>query len=208
MATTKTRRRPALERVIATADRLFYEGGLHATGVDLIAAEANVSKATLYTYFETKDDLVAEYLRGRSGAWRVHVRHELEARGGTARERILTVFDLLGEWFTADGFRGCPFINSEAESTPEAPGHQVNLEHRAWVRTLFGGLLTEAGVSSPDRVAPQITLLYDGAMSSEQVESTIDWIDAAKRTVDAVIDAELARSPRVRGQRPAGDSAP
>jgi AcrR family transcriptional regulator len=200
--TTKTRRRPALERVIATADRLFYEGGLHATGVDLIAAEANVSKATLYTYFQTKDDLVAEYLRGRSGAWRAHVEHELAGRGGDPRARILTVFELLGEWFTTDGFRGCPFINSEAESTPEAPGHQVNLEHRAWVRTLFAELLAEAGLTDPDRVVPQLTLLYDGAMSSAQVESDIDWIDAAKRTVDAIIDTELARSRRARRRPP------
>lgn len=192
MSAQKTRRRPALARVLTTADRLFYEGGLHATGVDLIAAEANVSKATLYTYFKTKDDLVAEYLRGRSDGWQEHVGHELQARGGTARERIDLVFDLLGEWFATEGFRGCPFINSEAECSPESPAHDVNLTHRAWVRELFTGLLADVGVPEPERVVPQLTMLYDAAMCSAQVEPEVEWIAAAKRTASAVIDVALA----------------
>ncbi|MEK6342726.1 MAG: helix-turn-helix domain-containing protein, partial [Curtobacterium sp.] len=54
----RTRRRPARERAVATADRLFYEQGIHAVGVDQVAAEADISKASLYTHFRTKDELV------------------------------------------------------------------------------------------------------------------------------------------------------
>jgi AcrR family transcriptional regulator len=176
---SKPRRRPALERVLKTADRLFYERGIHATGVDLIAAEAGVSKATMYTYFPTKDDMVAEYLRGRSSAWQAHVGEQLEAHGGTPEERVLLVFDLLGEWFRSDGFRGCPFINAEAESSHDAPGHAVSLSHRAWVHRLFAGLLAEAGVRAPDLVARQLTLLYDGAMASAHVEPELPWAESA-----------------------------
>src|ERR1700712_3065240 len=113
--TTPTRRRPAMERVVATANRLFYEEGIRAVGVDRITAEADVSKATLYTHFRTKDDLVVNYLRDRSREWQDFVRGELPQRGATPDERILAIFDLLGEWFVAPGYRGCPFINAEAE---------------------------------------------------------------------------------------------
>lgn len=181
------RRRPGLERVLKTADQLFYEGGIHATGVDLIAAKANVSKATMYTYFPTKDDLVAQYLRGRSQTWQAHVAHELEARGGTATERILTVFDLLGEWFRSEGFRGCPFINAEAESTPDAPGHAVNLSHREWVRGLFAGLLAEAGATAPDMLARQLEMLYDGAMIGAHTEPAAPWAEAARHAALALV---------------------
>jgi AcrR family transcriptional regulator len=192
--TTRTRRRPALERVLATADRLFYETGLHATGVDLISAEANVSKASLYTYFDTKDDLIAEYLRRRSKRWQEHVADQLSARGGSARSKISTVFDLLGEWFAEPGYRGCPFNNAEVECSPDSPAHRVNLEHRAWVQGLFSKLLAEAGVSECERVATQLRLLYDGAMNNALAEPGTDWAEAAKATADAVITIELARS--------------
>lgn len=189
MTQPATRRRPGLERVLKTADQLFYEGGIHATGVDLIATRANVSKATMYTYFPTKDDLVAQYLRGRSQTWQEHVAHQVEFRGGTATERILTVFDLLGEWFASEGFRGCPFINAEAESTPDAPGHAVNVSHREWVRGLFAGLLAEAGVTAPDLLARQLEMLYDGAMIGAHTEPDAQWAAAARAAARALVPA-------------------
>ncbi|MEW2548952.1 TetR/AcrR family transcriptional regulator [Streptomyces sp. NPDC047002] len=195
MTTPKPRRRPGLERVLATADRLFYEKGLHATGVDLIAAEAGVSKATMYTYFRTKDDLVAQYLRGRSEAWQAHVTEQLRARGGAPDERILRVFDLLGEWFETDDFRGCPFINAEAESDREAPGHRVNLGHRAWVRALFAGLLREAGAvgaeEGADPPARQLAMLYDGAMTSAYAEPGGGWAEAAREAARVLVGRAL-----------------
>ncbi|HVX46604.1 MAG TPA: TetR/AcrR family transcriptional regulator [Mycobacteriales bacterium] len=180
-----TRRRPALERVLETADELFYTCGLHATGVDRIAAAANVSKATLYTYFQTKDDLVAEYLRRRSRQWQEHVAAELERRGGTPEDRMLAIFDLLEEWIRSPGYRGCPFINSAAETGPDSAAHQVNQEHRAWLHELFHELLE--GRNHREATAHQLELLYNGAMSNAQVQPEVAWIAAAKRAVRAIL---------------------
>ena len=188
--TAKPRRRPGLERVLVTADRLFYEGGIHATGVDLIAAEAGVSKATMYTYFATKDDLVAQYLRGRSDAWQTHVTEQLDARGGSPLERALLVFDLLGEWFESADFNGCPFINAEAESSHDSPGHQVNLGHRAWVRELFADLLQPLGVTSrDDQLIVQLATLYDGTMTSAHAEPGLPWAPAARDAARTLINS-------------------
>ncbi|MDP4332030.1 TetR/AcrR family transcriptional regulator [Curtobacterium sp. A7_M15] len=185
----RTRRRPAYERAVATADRLFYEQGIHAVGVDQVAAEADISKASLYTHFRTKDDLVLGYLRGRSRAWQEHVAAELPGRGSTPREQVLVVFDLLGEWFHEPGYRGCPFINVEAEYGPGHPTHEVTLEHRAWVRELFTSLLAEAGAADPDGTALQLCLLYDGAMASAQADPSRPWAAAARTAAERVIEA-------------------
>ncbi|OZD84664.1 TetR/AcrR family transcriptional regulator [Rhodococcus sp. 05-339-2] len=199
MTTVKTRRRPGLERVLATADRLFYERGIHATGVDLIADEAGVSKTTMYTYFRTKDDLVAAYLQGRSDRWQRHVAEQLEVRGGSSTDKALSVFDLLGEWFGTDDFRGCPFINAEAESAPDAPGHQVNLGHRGWVRYLFAELLRPLGVTSSDEMLIlQLTTLYDGAMASAYAEPGPSWAHAAREAARGLIDRFETEQPPVR----------
>ena len=190
--TAPKRRRPAYERAVATADRLFYEQGIHAVGVDQVAAEASISKASLYTHFRTKDDLVLRYLRDRSTAWQDHVAQGLPSRGQDPRERIAAVFDMLGEWFDEPGYRGCPFINVEAEYGADHPSHAVTLEHRGWVRSLFSGLLTEAHAPDPDATALQLCLLYDGAMASAQADPSRPWAAAARAAAQSIV-APLGR---------------
>ena len=53
------------------ARELFYCRGIRAVGVDTIASEAGTNKMSFYRSFASKDELVAEYLRGeeREG-WR------------------------------------------------------------------------------------------------------------------------------------------
>jgi AcrR family transcriptional regulator len=70
--------RGARERIERAAARLFYRNGIHATGVELIAQEANVSKRTLYQHFASKNDLVDNYLR------------RMDARGGSPNEKRLS----------------------------------------------------------------------------------------------------------------------
>ncbi|HEY0569046.1 MAG TPA: helix-turn-helix domain-containing protein, partial [Xanthobacteraceae bacterium] len=53
------------ERILETADRLFYLQGIRAIGVDTIAAEVGISKRTLYNHFPSKDALISAYLGRR-----------------------------------------------------------------------------------------------------------------------------------------------
>ena len=57
-------RLPPRARIIAAARELFYRHGIRAVGVEAIADAAGTNKMTLYRHFESKDALVAEYLRG------------------------------------------------------------------------------------------------------------------------------------------------
>ena len=53
------------ERILETADKLFYLRGIRAIGVDTIAAEIGISKRTLYNHFPSKDALITAYLERR-----------------------------------------------------------------------------------------------------------------------------------------------
>src|SRR6201992_4537579 len=76
MSTPTARRPSARERLLDAADELFYEEGIHIVGIDRVIDKAGVAKASLYSTFGSKDELVRAYLvrryerrRGRLGEW-------------------------------------------------------------------------------------------------------------------------------------------
>src|SRR5947209_18986770 len=95
------------ERILETADRLFYLRGIRAVGVDTIAAEIGISKRTLYNHFPSKDALIAAYLEGRFRPAASSAKPPLQ--------QILAVFDSLERRFAHKDFRGCPFVNAVTE---------------------------------------------------------------------------------------------
>src|SRR5260221_6772462 len=105
----------ARERLLAAANELFYQEGIHTVGIDRVIERAGVAKATLYNAFGSKDELIRAYLRGRHALTRERTTSALATRYKTPRERLLGVFDVLGETAAEPGFRGCAFINASAE---------------------------------------------------------------------------------------------
>jgi AcrR family transcriptional regulator len=150
------------DRIIETADRLFYGEGIRAVGVDLIAAEAGVSKRTLYNHFPSKDDLIVAYLERRARPARI--------TDADPEAQILGVFERLERRFASDGFHGCPFVNAAAEIVERAhPARAVakrfKEERQQWFRTL----VERMGAAAPDQLATQLALLLDGAIAAALV---------------------------------------
>jgi AcrR family transcriptional regulator len=113
--TTETKSSPVRERLLTTADLLFYAEGIHAVGIDRVINDSKVSRSTMYVHFRTKEDLVAAYLRRRTDLWRAHVEAEVHARAGDPVERALALFDVFHEQLSDSAYRGCPFVNAAAE---------------------------------------------------------------------------------------------
>jgi AcrR family transcriptional regulator len=157
-----TERSSARERLLAAAAELFYAEGVHTVGIDRIIERAGVAKATLYSTFGSKEELVRAYLTDRLRARQEQFARQL-ARYDTPRERLLGVFDGLERSFADPRFRGCAFVNASAEGRPGGAVEEVCDEARAWYRSLFRDLAAEAGAADPDALAAQLVLLYDGA---------------------------------------------
>ncbi|MEU8815499.1 TetR/AcrR family transcriptional regulator [Actinoplanes sp. NPDC048796] len=162
-ASLPTARKPsARERLLTAADELFYAEGIHTVGIDRIIERAGVAKASLYSTFGSKDELVRAYLEGRHEIRRTRMLKGLE-RYEDPRDRVLGVFEVLDELAGTPGFRGCAFYNANAEGTPGGPALEVADATRAWMRGLFVELARDAGVKDPAAFAAQMVVLYDGA---------------------------------------------
>src|SRR4029079_11737574 len=62
------RREQTRDDLIAAADRLFVEGGFHATSLDQIAAAAGFTKGAVYSNFASKEDLFFAVYERRADA--------------------------------------------------------------------------------------------------------------------------------------------
>lgn len=69
---------PAARSALTAAGHLFYEQGVNAVGVDTIAAQAGVTKKTLYDQFGSKAALVTAYLSERDRHYRTWIEREIE----------------------------------------------------------------------------------------------------------------------------------
>src|SRR5690242_5651177 len=52
------------DRILAATDDLFCKQGIRGVGVEAIAEAAGTNKMTLYRYFSSKDELIAQWVAG------------------------------------------------------------------------------------------------------------------------------------------------
>jgi AcrR family transcriptional regulator len=161
------------ERILQTADRLFYLRGIRAIGVDTIAAEVGISKRTLYNHFPSKDELIAAYLKRR-----FVIANPTEK---PATDQILGYFDALERRFSAKDFRGCPFVNAVAELGPEDRAvKKIAVAFKEARRLWFRDLLTQIDVADADALSTQLVLLVDGSIAQDLVRDDPAMARAAK----------------------------
>ena len=191
--------RGARRRILAAAAQLFYFEGINATGVDLIAERASVSKRTLYQHFPSKAALVEEYLRqlrqqGGEGEGGEGEEESAQTPDATPRAQLLALFELTD----AGGgrMRGCPFHNAAVEAAGAMPGveHIVHLHKRDYIDGLIE-LARAAGAADPEMLGNQIALLYEGASGlSTSMNDAAPWAQA-RATAEVLIDQAMNRLP-------------
>lgn len=187
----RPRRNPDDERVLLldAAERLFYRRGVQAVGIDDIRAESGVSLKRLYQLFPSKDHLVVAFLERRDARWRGRLAAFVDARtrdGADPVDRILAVFDWLGEWFAEPGFRGCAWINSSGElGGVSETVVALARAHKTAFRAYLAGLVAEAGLG-PD-VTDGLVLLAEGAMVTAGIFGTPEPAVHAGRTAATLL---------------------
>ncbi|WP_166362559.1 TetR/AcrR family transcriptional regulator [Pseudomonas akapageensis] len=178
------------ERLLAATEQLIYQGGICATGMDLIVQTSGVARKTLYRYFRTKDDLVAEALRQRDQRW-MHWFIESVGNAGTPRERLLKLFQVLQGWFDSAGFRGCAFINAAGEiGDPHDPVRVVAKLHKEKLLAYVRELCEAYGAEQPENLAQQLMILIEGAITVALVSGDTDSATRAQVLARLLLDQQ------------------
>jgi AcrR family transcriptional regulator len=194
MSTTRASTSAAKQRVLETADRLFYQDGIRAVGIDRIIAEAGVAKMTLYTYFPSKDDLIVAVLQYREAQVLAFFRAAMARHAPRTKDPLRAFFAALKEWFESPGFRGCAFQNAAAElADPAHPGTQVVRDHKRRFADLLRGVVAEAAGPGAATLAPAIALLVEGAVVTALIHGTPDAAEVAREAAWQLLEGAKGR---------------
>jgi AcrR family transcriptional regulator len=195
--TGQRRGRGARERILSASERLFRAQGINRTGMDQLCAEAQVSKRTAYQHFNSKDELVAEYLRRFDPdvmPW-VFDRTDL-----TPRERLLAAFDMPASMPL------CPYIAASVElQDPQHAASQCARDYKTAIAARLTETAREAGATEPEQLGEQLALLLDGASVRTRVLNRESFPTAAAIAAVLIDNAIPASSPRQPGDDP-GDT--
>jgi AcrR family transcriptional regulator len=176
----------ARERLLEAADELFYENGVNLVGIDRVIERAGVAKASLYDCFGSKEELIRCYLKARSERRQARIVERM-AQFQAPRDKILSVFDLLGEIVAQPNYRGCAFQRAGAEAGAGSSIKGACDDSRAWIRAEFTGLARAAGAHDPESLGRQLVILYDGAATAAHADRDLDAPKAARALADRLL---------------------
>lgn len=180
---------PPRERILDAAEELFQNEGIQRVGVQAIADRARTTKMAIYRHFETKDALVAEWLRIVAADYQAAFDRVEAEHPDRPREQILGLARFIAEGLPTISHRGCPFINSLAELPDRShPARQVIEQHKALQLRRLVALCAGAGLPDPEQAAAEITFVLEGAQVSTQNGSVDQIGERLMRIVEGIVD--------------------
>lgn len=185
--------RPARERILETAYRLFAARGVRAVGIDEIIAHSGVAKATFYRHFPSKDALVLAYM----DRW-YQVRHDaIEdaiSHAHAPEDALLAAFNVLDDWFSRGAAEVNTFLHVVIEFGPDHPLGQAAMAHLANIRGRLAALAEGAGLDDPAGFAWSFHILTKGAMVAS-MEGDQRAALRARKLARALIDLHRPDTP-------------
>ncbi|WP_369788083.1 TetR/AcrR family transcriptional regulator [Rouxiella sp. WC2420] len=161
--------------ILQAAERLFYLNGFHATSTDNICSEAGVSTRTLYRYFPTREALTATILDER------RKRFFSELCDPRHPDSISHLFDVMGNWMSVYGIRGCFFLKAWGEYSGEVPVlAEQAMSYRYAMRAYIAKCIGHACSKENLPLADAIWTLFEGTLTTALVMGAVAACDAGK----------------------------
>ncbi len=184
-------------RIIKCAYALFHRRGFSRVGINEIAADAGVTKRSLYYHFKSKDHLLATVLEDQHELALASFQTWLHRLSGDAEKLIDTMFTELANWSAKPRFAGSGFTRVAIELTdlPGHPGRAIARRHKAMLESLVAELFAGAGIPSPRARAREIYVLLEGATALILVHGDRSYAVAAGEAAKILI---RQKSPRRR----------
>jgi AcrR family transcriptional regulator len=184
METVRGRSEGTRERILAAARKLFLERGLRATAMEAIARQAQVAKPTLYAHYPDKDAvyaaLIGLMLTEKHAAFAAAL-----AGPGTAIERVTAA--LVAKYCVlAAALDNSPHAEELIHAHHRAEA--LFAESEAEIGRVLAGVLAEAGVGEPQRLA---RLLCDASFGLVRERGAVPDADVAL-LVERLLAPDLA----------------
>lgn len=172
------------QRLLASATNLFTTQGIRVIGIDRILRDADVAKASLYSLFGSKDNLVVAYLHELDQKWRDDW-HALADPRESPEDRIIAFFDLCIQQEPENNYRGSHFQNAASEyPRPETDSEQrirdAAMDYRRWCRDTMAELLTERFGYASQTLADQLMVFMDGGLSGAKMSRNTVPLETAR----------------------------
>jgi AcrR family transcriptional regulator len=170
------------QRILDAAYESFWRSGYTRTNVDSIAERARLTKRTVYSYFRSKDDLLAAVLTHYAELAGQRLRHIGDRMPDDRDGLIASFFGQLAGWAGATPrWSGSGFTRLVVElaDLPGHPARAIARRHKATFEAWLAKRLGRARVARPKHRAREIMLLMEGSMALMLIHGDRRYIDAA-----------------------------
>ncbi len=117
------------------------------------------------------------------------MRQAVDKSGRDPKQKILTTFDFLEDWFEDKSFYGCPFMSAAGEyGERRSTVFQEAAMHKRLVVAYFEELARAAHLNDPRRVAEEINLLHEGATATAHITGDAGEARKAKAIAAKLIE--------------------
>ncbi len=200
--TTGEFRIPPRQRILEAADDLFRRIGIRGVGVEAIAEAAGTNKMTLYRHFASKDELIAEWVRGIVEKKEAEWDDIAAAHPGDPEAQLVDWSRRVAKKFAEMEERGSALGNALAElPEPDHPARLVIDAHRVREHGRILRVCREAGFAEADLAADQFYMLLEGAKACVQCIGLKRVGEHLMKSVDALIAARKRQSATARTAR-------
>jgi AcrR family transcriptional regulator len=192
----------AHSQILDAAGDLFYLEGARNVGIDAVIKRARVNKMSLYRQFESKDDLLRQYLLRRDERFWTYFDASLAKHPGQPRAQLRQLFVDLATRTSAVGYRGCPFVNIAVEFPDRSHiARRMVADNKARLLKRLKELTKAAGARNASFLAKALALLIEGAYAASQTYGPGSALmTALPKAAESLVNAEM--------ELPAGSSKP
>lgn len=187
---TQPRGQAVIDKILDTANRLFYRQGYNQTGINQIIEEAGVAKGSLYQHFESKTDLMVGYIELNHQGWFTRLKAHLDGVPDP-KQKLLALFDYHIARQEFRDYGGCPFIkaNDEAGMSDARVLEQiqrVKQHSRDFIEELVAGSGHKKTVTDKE-LTELIFLLIEGGSTAASVFKNAADLQSAKQIIQKLI---------------------
>lgn len=183
------KRQQTLDHLTQTAWRLFEALGYDAVTMEQIAAQADVSKGTLYNHFPVKEALLAHRFHGELAASLVGLWPTLNALP-TLAARLTRLLHASADWSESQRAYLGPYLRYRF-ATMQAGADNDERHSRSGLHRVFAALMQDAQAANqaradmdPELLAHHLQFLYLGAL--------LRWLDQPGMSLKQEFDAAIA----------------